>query len=203
MRVLWGYVMKKTSSLLWVALAAGLLVVPSLRAADEPKPEAQSAVTEDLGYDFYDGKSNKIARVFNATPVAVQVIYEGNKGSRNIPRDNLPPQLKAKYPYDADAAAQFMKNQALKVEAQHDVQRQAWEKRETELKAKLASLKRQSTDKKHEIAIVNEHIHAEPRNRDLRAKKADLLQQQEDLRKQTETAEDQLAQARKALNSLP
>ena len=196
--------MKATFSVLrmvLVALAFGTGAPVAVRAADEPAPRA--TVTEDLGYDFYNGKSNKIARVYNVTPVAVQVIYEGDKGGRNIPRDNLPPALKAKYPYDPDAAAEFMKNQALKVEAQNEAQRTAWENRETELKAKIASLKKQMTEMKHEIGSLTAQIHTEPHNKDLRAKKVDLLQQQDDLRKQLDTAQDQLAQARKALGALP
>jgi hypothetical protein len=43
------------------------------------------------------------------------VIYESDesgKGGRKIPRQELPPQLQAKYPYDAARAAEYRKQQA-------------------------------------------------------------------------------------------
>jgi hypothetical protein len=45
----------------------------------------------------------------------VFVLYdseEGGKGGRKIPRQELPPQLKAKYPYDAAKATEYRKQQA-------------------------------------------------------------------------------------------
>jgi hypothetical protein len=77
--------------------------------------QAQPPVQEDLGCVVIDGKTNKIVRVCSADPVSVFVLYESEesgKGGRKIPRQELPPQLKAKYPYDATKAAEYRKQQA-------------------------------------------------------------------------------------------
>src|ERR1035438_6971941 len=77
--------------------------------------ESQPPAQEDLGCVVIDGKTSKIICVRSADPVSVFVIYEsdaGGKGGRKIPRQELPPQLQAKYPYDAARAAEYRKQQA-------------------------------------------------------------------------------------------
>jgi hypothetical protein len=77
--------------------------------------ESQPPAQEDLGCVVIDGKTSKIICVRSADPVSVFVIYEsdaGGKGGRKIPRQELPPQLQAKYPYDAAKAAEYRKQQA-------------------------------------------------------------------------------------------
>jgi hypothetical protein len=77
--------------------------------------QAQPPAQEDLGCVAIDGKTNKIVRVHSADPVAVFVIFEsedGGKGGRKIPRQELPPQLQAKYPSDDAQAAKYRKQQA-------------------------------------------------------------------------------------------
>ena len=71
--------------------------------------DAPPAAKEDLGYDIVAGKTNKIARVHSASPTWVYVIYEGGNGGRKIPRQNLPAELQAKYPYDPAKAADYQK----------------------------------------------------------------------------------------------
>ena|SRR5882724_4955817 len=73
---------------------------------------APGATQEDLGYDSFDGKTNKIASVYKENPVSVGVIYEARSGSRMIPRQDLNPQLAARFPYDGQAAEAFLKKQA-------------------------------------------------------------------------------------------
>jgi hypothetical protein len=75
-------------------------------AVEETNSFPRAAAPEDLGYDFVEGKTNKIARVHSVTPVDVYVIYEGERGGRKIPRHALPPELQAKYPFDAAKAAE-------------------------------------------------------------------------------------------------
>ena len=83
--------------------------------ATSPSSKSQPVAQEDLGCVVIDGKTNKVVRVMSADPVSVFVIYEseaGGKGGRKIPRQELPPQLQAKYPYDAAKAAEYRKQQA-------------------------------------------------------------------------------------------
>jgi hypothetical protein len=42
----------------------------------------------------------------------VYVIYEGDTGGRRIPRQELPPELRGRYPYNAAKAADYRKQQA-------------------------------------------------------------------------------------------
>ena len=73
----------KSSLRFWTAIVAAAIsfsAMTSLRAVDMATPATKQEVQEDLGYDNYKGKSHKIARVYYVTPVAVQVIYEGEKG---------------------------------------------------------------------------------------------------------------------------
>lgn len=77
--------------------------------------QSQPPARDGLGCIVIDGKTNKIVRVQSADPVSVFVIYESEdcgKGGRKIPRQELPPQLQAKYPYDAAKAAEYRKQQA-------------------------------------------------------------------------------------------
>jgi hypothetical protein len=71
---------------------------------------------EDLGHDFFNGKTNKIARVIEATPTHVRVRYE-NGGQRNIPRLELNSPLKERYPHDVQAAADYVQKQTLSAQA--------------------------------------------------------------------------------------
>jgi hypothetical protein len=77
--------------------------------------ESQPPSQEDLGCVVIDGKTNKVIRVHSADPISVFVLYESEecgRGGRKIPRKELPPQLQAKYPYDAAKAAEYRKQQA-------------------------------------------------------------------------------------------
>jgi hypothetical protein len=88
---------------------------PGPESANTPTRQSQPTVQEDLGCVVINGKTNRIVRVHSADPVSVFVIYEsddGGKGGVKIPRQELPPQLQAKYPYDADKAADYRKQQA-------------------------------------------------------------------------------------------
>jgi hypothetical protein len=84
-------------------------------SATAPTRQLQPPVQEDLGCVVVDGKTNKIVRVHSADPVSVLLIYEsegGGKGGRRIPRQELPPQLQAKFPYQPAKAAEYRKQQA-------------------------------------------------------------------------------------------
>lgn len=97
---------------LTLACALALMLGQRVPMHAETNTPSFAAAAEDLGFDFYEGKTNKIAKVYSVTPTHVQVLHEGGKSGRNIPRQSLPPQLAAKYPYDAAKAAEYQKQQA-------------------------------------------------------------------------------------------
>lgn len=90
-------------------------------SATASSSQSQPPAQEDLGCVIIDGKTNKITCVRSADPVSVFVLYDnegGGKGGRKIPRQELPPQLQAKYTYDAAKAAEYRKQQADQVAEQ-------------------------------------------------------------------------------------
>ena len=125
-------------------LTLGLGPANRARADGEASSPASVTATENLGFDLVDGKSNKIARVHSMTPVSVFVIYEGGKAGRKIPRQELSPELRSKYPYDAAKAAEYQRQQAeavaSQVAAQQAAQRVMAQSRENAIKAEIEKL---------------------------------------------------------------
>src|SRR4051794_19270642 len=96
-----------------ILLIVGALATKPIPGCQAAEPAGKSGESqENLGYDIYEGKTNKIARVHSANAVSVLVIYEGNTGGRKIPRQDLPPELQAKYPYDPAKAAEVQQQQS-------------------------------------------------------------------------------------------
>jgi len=90
-----------------------------LAGSSASAPKDHPATTkEDLGYDIFAGKTNKIARVHSASAAWVYVIYQGGLGGRKIPRQDLPPELQAQFSYDPIKAADYQKRQAAVVAQQ-------------------------------------------------------------------------------------
>lgn len=104
------------ATLLSLLLTAGLPLHG--HAADQTNSPSPAVQQEYLGYDVVDGKSNKISRIYRATPSYVWVIYDGGTGARKIPRSELQSPLKERYPYDRQEAAAFDKE---KSQQSHDL----------------------------------------------------------------------------------
>jgi hypothetical protein len=85
----------------------GVCSPSSGRNSEQSHSEASTAQPEDLGWDFYNARTNKIGRIHSVTPTHVWVIYEDGKCGRNIPRMELESPLKERYPYDPAKAADF------------------------------------------------------------------------------------------------
>lgn len=153
--------MKSSSRCLFptfLAVVIGLALFDSSFAAEKKAARSKSkeAATEaaGLGYDVFEGKTNKIARVFKADAVSVYVIYEGDKGGRNIPRSELPPGLAARYPYDADQAAALVEKQAKETAARKDRARATLQKHEQELRSQITRLEKQTSENRAEMNIL-------------------------------------------------
>jgi hypothetical protein len=195
--------MKKTTASTALALAFILCLPVSLRAGDETKPHTQAKVSEDLGYDFQDGRTNKIARVLTVTPTHVQVIYEGGKGGRRIPRHQLPPELEAKYPCDASAAAEYQRQQA-EIAAHQAAARQAaaseyLRKQEDSISAEIARLGKQDAKLQSDIQLYRRM----PRGNGHKVQLANLLKQQQQVREQVRRLEAQLENLRARRSAFP
>jgi hypothetical protein len=100
---------------IWSAEAKKQPAAAASESATASSSQSRPPAQEDLGCVVIDGKTNKIVCVRSADPVSVFVLYESEecgKGGRKIPRQELPPQLQAKYPYDAAKAAEYRKQLA-------------------------------------------------------------------------------------------
>lgn len=152
----------------------------------------------------------------SADPVSVFVIYEsedGGKGGRKIPRQELPPQLQAKYPYDAAKAAEYRKQQAraaaeqaalaaLAAQQAARMRKEAKERaqqKEREILAQIDSWNKRDVELQKAKNILNS---LPPGNgRRLRAKQ--IAAQQEGIRGQIDRLRKEVEQVRAQIASTP
>jgi len=139
-----------------ITIVALSCLAPTARGAESPGTDLPAQ--EDLGVDIVDGVTNRIVRVSGVTPVSVFVLYEGECRGRRILRQDLPPQLKAKYSYDPAKAAEYQKRQielaAQQAVAQHVAMREALHRREAEIIAEIAMLERRDDEAQKERAVL-------------------------------------------------
>ena len=151
--------MKTKKRQLILTLACALCLSPGIAtiavAETNPPPRASAAAVGNFGYDFHEGRSNKIERVYAVTPTHVQVLYEGGKRGRKIPRQSLPPELAELYPYDPVQAVEHEKQQmeiaTRRAAAQQEVARETARQREQYLVSEIARLTRVARDLDREI----------------------------------------------------
>jgi hypothetical protein len=173
--------------------------------ATTPAKQSQPSVQEDLGCIVIDGKTNKVVRVLGANPAEVHVRYEGEggPGARWISRQELPPQLQAKYLYDADKAAEYRKQQAdqaaerAALAAQQATKaraaaREALRQKEREILAQIDSFNKQDVELQKEKNILN----SLPAGGGRRLKAKQISGQQEIIRQYIDRLNQQLAQIR-------
>lgn len=159
------------------------------------------AQVEDLGHDLFNGKTNKIARVIEATPTHVRVRYE-NGGERNIPRLDLNSPLKERYHYDAQAAADYLKKQTLSAQAKTSAQRQAWEQRIRELELQLNALDKQWAETHRELNAVEKKRKIAPKSKVLKREEIQLIEQRKELGRRRTELHDKLQAMRKQADAL-
>src|ERR1044071_7430394 len=114
---------------LGVRLIVSVILVGTVlaAAAQEKKVLLESMKIGDL--------TVKNVRVIDATPTHVLVIYDG--GGTQLKRKELPPELKALYPYDAKEAAEYEKQQAADKEKRAAEEKARQQRFNRELKASL------------------------------------------------------------------
>ena len=100
-----------------------------------------------------EGRLVKDVRVSEVTPTHVTVSWEGNV--RKFDRQNLPPELQSRYPYDAKAAADFKKKQEAARDQQASEQRVRQDLRNREVKA---SLLRQESETKERVRKLQDEL---------------------------------------------
>lgn len=180
--------MKMNLIKLLLVLTSSLAASATLRAAEQP-------ATEDLGVLVENGKTNRILRVFAATPTYVHVILENNAG-RKIPRQELPPQLAAKFSYDADKAAAYQVQQATLAAQQYAAQQAALQQvirnRIAAIDAEIGRLTKQDTELQAQVNVYN-HMHW---GNGRKVRMAHLLDQQQAIREQVLILRHQLSALR-------
>ena len=91
----------------------------------------------------------KNVRVIDATPTHVMVIFDG--GGSRLKRQELPPELKALYPYDAKEAAEHEKRQAVDKEKRAAEEKALQERFNRELKAAMQYQQREAKAKLEQL----------------------------------------------------
>jgi hypothetical protein len=177
----------------------------SLQAAGEggASTNASPHRTEDLGYYVENGQSNKIVRIFKVTPAHVQVILEGGQSAREIPRQDLPEQLKTRFPYDSTKAAAYQQQQIVDAAAREAARaaavRAASLKREQEITAEIARL--QEADKQLQSSTrVDRNL---PHGNERRTRITDQTNQRQQIRARINELEGQLKILREQRDRLP
>ncbi len=163
--------------------------------AQNTNPDNNGSST-DLGSDIRDGKTNKIARIFKVTPTHVFVIYEGNTGGRNIPREELPEQLQARFPYDAGKASDFSMRQAqtaaLQAAAQQTIIQESQLRRARQIESQIATLSQRDAELQK---LVNVY-HRMPPGNGRKVRLAHMLDEQQSIREQVIKLRQQLLAVR-------
>jgi hypothetical protein len=138
--------------------------------------------------------------------VEVYVLYESadcGRGGRKVSRQELPPQLQAKYPYDAAKAAEYRKQQADKAAEQAALAaqqaararasaREALRQKEREILAQIDSLDKQDFELQKQVNILNKM----PAGGGRRLKAKQLSGQQEVIRQYIDRLNSELAKIR-------
>ncbi len=173
-------------------------------------PETNAPPQEDFGCDVVDGVTNRILRVSSVNPISVYVLYEGGNRGRWILRQDLPPQLKAKYAYDPAKAAEYQKRQieyqkqqaelAIQLAAtQREAQRRALQQRESEILAEIAALEKQDSENQKEKNILRDL----PPGGGRRVRAAHISSDQESIRERILQLKTTLQQVRSQKDSIP
>jgi chromosome segregation ATPase len=87
----------------------------------------------------------KNVRVVKATPIELTLLYDG--GGRTIKLEDLPAELKAKYPYNAAKAAEYKRKHAAEQKALAEDQQKRWQQDAAATRAALLSKEQKLREK--------------------------------------------------------
>jgi len=154
------------------------------------------------------GTEVKNVRVKDVTPTHVTVYYDG--GASQLKREDLPPELKKLYPYNAEEAAVFEKKQAeqRKKNTEETRKRQeqlsqerkaALQKQELTIQAKLSELQRELDKLNREMDPMR--AKAQGKKRSAARQELDMARDKKrELIRSIDEQKDMLAKVRKQLN---
>jgi len=186
-------------------LCIGLLVFGVAAFVSNATPSDDKVLFESLKLGDTVVKN---VRVKNVTPTHVTIHYDG--GGSQIKRQDLPPELKKLYPYNAKEAAAFEKQQAAERDKQVRDARERQEQRSQELKAslqqqelaaqaRLTELQRELEKLDHEMRPMR--AKAQGKKNSVARKELDAARDKKrDLIKRIDEQKDLLAKVRKQLN---
>jgi NACalpha-BTF3-like transcription factor len=186
-----------------VLIIAATLIGSETRSGRAEAAEDSKTLQQDLGCDVVDGTTNRIASVSSVTPTFVYVVYEGGHSGRKIPRQDLPPQLKAKYPYDAEKSSEFQKQQielaARQAAAQRAAMREALRREEAEILAEIGVLERQDAENQMQKNVLN----SLPPGNGRRVRAAHINDDQQNIRERVLQLRTLLQQLRSQKDTMP
>jgi hypothetical protein len=191
-----------------LSVASNVLSADQAAHVETPLPGVNSsaanpAIPEDLGYDIFAGKTNKIARVWKEDPLNIYVVYEGTGGGRKISRLELPLQLAAKYPYDATRAAAFRQAQAdaavQQAAQQRAAARELVRRKEQEILAEITAQHTKDVEDQEEINTLK----GLPAGNGRKIRLEHLYNEQQELRTRISNLKAQLNQVRAQRDRIP
>jgi hypothetical protein len=176
--------MKTVVGVLLALLAAGLC------QAEDTYPKLK------IGNDTYTN-----IRVVKATPIELTLLYDG--GGRTIALQDLPPELKAKYPYDVTKAAEYKKKHAEEQRILAEQQQKRWQQDAASARATLLSKEQKVREKleplqvdirrlQKDINTQRQVVGPTPRNSPERRNLSDMRKRMIQLRDQEEALQDQI-----------
>jgi hypothetical protein len=183
----------------WRMMAVLTIGLPAL-------PAALAAQTDEVfPLVKINGDSYTNVTVVRATPVQVLLRYDG--GAYNLKREDLPPALAAKYPYDPAQARDWLREEARKRQAVCDQQRAAiyagLVTRESRAKASLKAAQHDLAQLQRELIVRSNQAKGTRRGspahleaNHLRERKISLLQQIEKLEREVESSRQLQSQYR-------
>lgn len=181
-----------------IALAATFAPAESIRTNTVPSV----AASNDFGYDIHDGVTNRIARIATVDPRFIWVVYDDGVSGRKIPRTELPSQLRERYPYNPQEAADAVRARVAENRALLAEYKQALQQKEQELTAQIAALDQESNENEKEIKNVGRKLKTVRHSKTFKAQKLKLLDAQNTLRQRKNDLENRLHRARAELTKL-
>ncbi|HEY9509927.1 MAG TPA: hypothetical protein VIV82_08710 [Verrucomicrobiae bacterium] len=176
----------------------------ALASAEPIRTNTVSAAiaSPDFGYDIHNGITNRIARIATVDPRFIWGVYEDGVSGRKIPRAELPSQLRARYPYDPEEAADATRARVAENRALLAEYKRALQQKEQELTAQIAALNHESNENEKEIKNVGRKLKTVRHSKKFKSQKLKLLDAQNTLRQRKNDLESRLQRTRAELDKI-